>query len=336
MGKARYRWIGSTILVSALASACAPDRSSVDNSPEIAQAEPVDEISSEPTGEPDGLMVYAQRAREAEAREDWEAARDEYLAALELEPNHPILLFRAARFESRLGETEEAIGRLERVADLGATGEVDADPFFDDLRDREEFQRVAKRLAENGRPHEPADIVLTFDDAELWPEGIATDAATGDIYVGSFHRKKVVRISADGRVEDFGTTASDDLQSVVGIWVDSDRRRFWAATGNEPSPEVPPEPGEVVQYDIESGDLIGRYPGPDDGRPQLINDVTVGPDGTAYVTESLEGIRSSFTRVSPDWLSSTGSPSATTARHSTSHTSRVLPLSTCRPANPSV
>ena len=238
----------------------------------------------------EGLVVHARKAREAEAQEDWALARDEYLMALEQEPRHPIVMFRVARFEAKLGEADAAIEHLNGVADLGATADVASDEFFEGLSERQDFQAVAERLRQNGRPHTPAEVVVTFDDAELWPEGIATDSATGDVYVGSLHRNKVVRISPEGHVEDVGTMAQDDLQSVVGIWVDSERRELWAATGDEGTPDAPPVPGEVVRYDLETGALVARYSGPDDGEPQLINDVTVGPDGTAYITES-EGSR---------------------------------------------
>jgi sugar lactone lactonase YvrE len=237
----------------------------------------------------EGLMVHAQRAREAETRQDWSTARDEYLKALAQEPRHPIVLLRVARYEAKLGQAEAAIQHLNGAADLGATADLTQDLFFDGLRERDDFLAVNGRLADNGSPHEPAEVVVRFADAELWPEGIATDAATGDIYVGSFNRNKVVRVLSDGTVEDFGTTAADDLQSVVGVWVDSERRELWAATSNQATPGTPLVPGEVVRYDVETGELRARYAGPDDGRPQLINDVTVGPDGTAYITESLGG-----------------------------------------------
>ncbi|MEJ2084268.1 MAG: hypothetical protein P8Y44_01145, partial [Acidobacteriota bacterium] len=252
--------------------------------------------SSEPS-EFEGLMAHAQRAREAAANDDWGTALAEYRVALEHEPDHPILLFRVARYEAKVGQDDAAIAHLERVAELGATGDTESDDSFDLLREREDFQAVAQRLAENGLAPKPAEVVVTFEDAELWPEGIATDAATGDIYVGSFGRGKVVRISPTGEVEDFGSTAEDDLQAVVGIWVDSERRELWMATGDQANPESPPVAGEVVRYSIDSGRLAARYPGPDDGKPQLINDVTVGPDGTAFVTESLGG---RIFRVPPD------------------------------------
>ena len=237
----------------------------------------------------EGLMVHAQRARAAAEQEVWEGALDEYFVALGQEPYHPILLYRAARFEAKLGRADAAIDHLERLAAVGGTGELESDPFFDGVRDHDGYQAVAERLAMNAEPHPPAEVVVTFDDAELWPEGIATDATTGDIYVGSFRQNKVVRVSPDGRVTDFGTTAADGLQAVVGIWVDSQRGELWAATGDQAAPGAPLEPGEVVRYSTETGELVSRYPGPRDDQPQLLNDVTVGPDGTAYITESLGG-----------------------------------------------
>ena len=73
----------------------------------------------------EGLMAHAQRAREAEARQDWSTARDEYQKALAQEPRHPIVLLRVARYEAKLGQAEAAIQHLNGVGRTRCHGRPD-------------------------------------------------------------------------------------------------------------------------------------------------------------------------------------------------------------------
>jgi hypothetical protein len=86
---------------------------------------------------------------------------------------------------------------------------------------------------------------------------------------------------------------------VLGIFVDADRRLLWAATGEgawrEPL-EGSPRQNELVRYDLETDKLDGRWVISDD-ELRLLNDVAVGPDGTAWATETLRG---ELYRVGPD------------------------------------
>lgn len=48
-------------------------------------------------------------------------------------------------------------------------------------------------------------------------------------------------------------------------------------------------PAELVRYNVDTGELVARYPVPEADQVLLVNDVVVTPDGTAWLTESLEG-----------------------------------------------
>ena len=143
-------------------------------------------------------------------------------------------------------------------------------------------------MGNNGAPFPPAEIHVTFADRRLYPEGIAWDADTGDLFTGSFTRNKIVRVTPEGEVSDLGTSATDDLGGVLGMWVDAPRRELWAVAGST-SMEVMNHPAELVRYQVDTGDLLARYPAPELEETILLNDVVVTPDGTAWVTESLLG-----------------------------------------------
>lgn len=241
---------------------------------------------SEPT-----LLECFESATQATEAEDWAAARKALKTGLEIAPNVPALHIYAARSEARLGNEEASRAHLEAVIRLGATTDLTADEAYADFIDRPEFQELARRLGANGAPMPEAEIVHRFTDAELWPEGIAVDTETGDLYIGSIGRRAIYRLSPDGRVVEFGSSSEDELMEVLGMWVDPHRRALWAATGigdyEEPLTGSPRE-NELIRYDLETGLIARRYPVPDD-ELRLLNDVVVGPDGTAWATETLRG-----------------------------------------------
>ena len=250
-------------------------------------------------GDPPTLLEHYENATQAATRENWESARDAFSAGLEIAPTAPALQFHVAHAHARLGEYARCRNHLETAIHLGATTDLAADEAYADVIHQPEFQDLVQRLLANGAPHPPAEIVHRFADAELWPEGIAFDDATGDIYVGSIKRHAIYRVTPAGAAEELGTSTEDGLMEVLGIWVDADRRALWAATGegawNEPL-DGPPRRNELIRYDLSTSQLDGRWTVPDD-ELRLLNDVAVGPDGTAWATETLRG---ELYRVRPD------------------------------------
>ena len=241
------------------------------------------------------LFTFGQQAAQAKGEGEWERARDIYLQALRVAPGHPIVYERIAEAEIQLGNLDAAIAYLADMASIGGTTpQIDLETF-EPLVDHPQFEEVASTLRANGAQQEPAEILLTFDDNRLSPEGIAWDAQTGDLFTGSFLLRKIVRITPEGEVSDLGESATHGLGAVLGMWVDAERRELWAAAGSTSMQETTHTP-ELVRYNVDTGELVARYPAPASDRVLLVNDVVVTADGTAWMTESLVG---ALYRVSP-------------------------------------
>jgi Cu-Zn family superoxide dismutase len=268
-------------------ASCAPREDARD-----AQEAEIAETPSQPE-----LLLCFNRGTEATKIEDWAGARDAFLDGIEVAPDVPALHLAAAGAEARLGNDAASRAHLEALARLGATADLEADDSFAEYLSRPDFLDLANRLRTNGAPHPAAEVVHIFEDKELWPEGIAIDRATGELYVGSIHRRAIFRLATDGSLHEVEWSPPDDLGEVIGIWVDSDRRALWAATGDGEWREPvsgPPRTNGLVRIDLETGDLT-RFPVPDD-EVRLLNDVVVAPDGTVWATES---VRSEVYRISP-------------------------------------
>lgn len=119
-------------------------------------------------------------------------------------------------------------------------------------------------------------VLETFElpgDA-VFPESIGVDPRGGEAYVGSLADGTLHRL-AGGRAEVWSAAGADGRGSVAGVKIDP-AGRLWAAGGYD---------GTLYVYDLADGSLLARL---DVGeRPSCVNDIAFGPDGSAYVTDSL-------------------------------------------------
>src|SRR5689334_10773244 len=114
----------------------------------------------------------------------------------------------------------------------------------------------------------PSTVAFEIAERDLFPESVAFDPADGAYYVGSLHKRKIVRVDRDGVATDFIASKGDGLWAVLGMKIDPQRRELWAnscALGpTERPPMIDPEPSEagraaVHRYDLRTGELVRRY-----------------------------------------------------------------------------
>lgn len=131
----------------------------------------------------------------------------------------------------------------------------------------------------------PAPIDLPSSRA--FPESI-TASADGTLYVGSVAEGGIVRIRPGGKPEVWIKPGADGTRSIFGVKADSLANRLWVCTNDMSSIGVP-GPGSVrgswlKAFDLTTSRLVvsARLP----GDRTLCNDIALGADGSAYVTNS--------------------------------------------------
>ncbi|MFF3020407.1 SMP-30/gluconolactonase/LRE family protein [Streptomyces sp. NPDC057939] len=129
---------------------------------------------------------------------------------------------------------------------------------------------------------------------KVYPEGIAADARTGTVYVGSYADGTVYRARPGARrAEVFLPAGADGRTTANGLRVDA-RGRLWVTDSTK----------GVTVYDTRTGARLARFDVPGDA-PRFVNDLTVTPDGSAYLTDSVRGV---IYRVTPDQPASGDGP----------------------------
>ncbi len=132
-----------------------------------------------------------------------------------------------------------------------------------------------------------AKIAFRTLEKDLIAEGISWDKKSGNFYIGSIHKNKIVQISPSGKNSDFVKSKQDGLGQVLGLHIDSKRRHLWACS-NE-AEFLKGGKSSVHQYDLHSGNLIQKYEYREKDEIHLFNDIIVLESGEVYLTDSDSG-----------------------------------------------
>jgi len=223
------------------------------------------------------------------AQYDAEAAR-RTIAAIEPllrdRPNDATLHFWLARFRAQAGDRAGAVAALEKVLELGDGFLPPKGDGFETLWEDPAFRSVYARLEARLPRLDYAPVAYELADRTLIPEGIAWDAPSRSLFMGSIAQGKVMRIAADATVTEFAGTEAN-LDHVLGIAVDAPRRIVYVV-----STSALTERGEknrrnsVYAFDADSRKLLKRYDVPS---AQQLNDVTVAPGGRVFASDSASG-----------------------------------------------
>ena len=193
----------------------------------------------------------------------------------------------------REGRRDEALRWLRALAETGIARDVANDTTFARWRDDPEFRAIAARLDSNGMPLANATRSHSLGDASLLAEDVAWDARGERFLVSSIHRRKIVAVDRSGRVTDYTAAGADSAWGMYGLALDAARGLLWATTVAGPESDVysPADSGRtaLLAYDLRSARLRQRFELPRTRERQVLGDLTVGPDGAVYLSESLGG-----------------------------------------------
>jgi sugar lactone lactonase YvrE len=125
---------------------------------------------------------------------------------------------------------------------------------------------------------------------------MAFDPKTGSFFVGSMHRRKIVRRDRDGRVRDWAGPERG-LWSILGIKIDASRGELWANSCNmgDELPMTPADPatvgrGALLRLRLTDGSVVRRYEPAAAARPICFNDLALSPAGEVYLTAGPDGL----------------------------------------------
>jgi DNA-binding beta-propeller fold protein YncE len=145
---------------------------------------------------------------------------------------------------------------------------------------------------------------ITMNTPGFVPEGVEYDTKNERFLVGSLAEGTVFVVAVDGKLRPF--IKDPELKSSVGIEVDEARDRLLVANsdssvfGGRGAGQA-----KLGVYDLTSGRRLAMVDlgavGPAEAKAHFANDLTVGPDGSVYVTDTLARV---IYEVTPQYVAS--------------------------------
>ncbi|HEY2034015.1 MAG TPA: hypothetical protein VGH02_10060 [Rhizomicrobium sp.] len=253
-----------------------------------AMADPVYDVSQFNAYENDGTAALrAGKYAEAEAA---------FASAVLYNPQQAGGFYNLAAAAARAGHREKALAALEHFAQFGFGVNLMAAPDFAGLRDAPEFQRIAQKLANATAPLCSCKMFYQGSAEPFIAEGVANDTHTGRVFVSSIAQRKIVAIRG-GKAYDFAQLP--DGLSPLGLRINAAHDLLWVAASTLPQSNSGSGDfgnAALIALDITSGALHARYNAPVTASRRSFSDLTFAPDGTAYVSDAIEG---SIFRLTP-------------------------------------
>jgi hypothetical protein len=196
-------------------------------------------------------------------------------------PDRGAALFLLARQYAHLGELQKALARLKDclALDAGFDPEPGESRSLRALASNPEFREMLEEVHRRYSPVHKANVAFTVPAKDLFPEGLAVDAEKQLFYMGSMHRRKIVKFTLNGNVSDFVSQDAYDLMPIGGVHVDPVDHSVWASTdaGEKHRPEL-------LHFDAQ-GKLLERYGSPGT-MPYDLNDLVLRGSREIFTTDT--------------------------------------------------
>jgi sugar lactone lactonase YvrE len=232
------------------------------------------------------LQSYFTQAREAYKAGDYPQFYYMITEAHKLHPYHQGVLYQAGVASALTNKPEEAIRYLNQAVQIRS----DFDLSIADLKSisgTEEFKKLLVLQTELQTKVIHSDTAFVIKEKTLHIECIAPGESKNIFYLGSIHKRKIIRVDEKGNAKDFTASAQNGLCSVFGIKVDASKKNLWACSS--PIPEMENydsgATSGVFKYDIKTGKLLARYM-PAEKKEYIFGDLTLDPSGKVFVSDT--------------------------------------------------
>lgn len=234
---------------------------------------------------------YLEKARDYYSKKDYSNFYESLKSANELHPYHQGILYQLGIAEALTNRPQESIAHLTKAIYINADYDLTI-PELESLEDLSEYDQLLELQVKLQTPTVGSDTAFVIKDRELHIESITYYARGREFYLGSIHKRKIIKINKNGEVSDFTKSAESGLASVFGLKVDSKRKLLWACSS--PMPEMENydtlTQSAVFKFDLMSGKLLEKYFPSMDQKEFVFGDLALTSQGEVFVSDSRNNI----------------------------------------------
>ena len=243
-----------------------------------------------PEALPDNVPALLAKANSTYAAKDYLTYRKVLERLREMRPNNSEYMYQLVIAYALLDEKRQAYDLMLRMQQQGLAYDFNETEDSMNIRGTEVFDYVNDLMKRAAEPMGESEPVFTLPGNVVLPAAIAWDESRQKFLVGTIAEGSILAVDKDGQISElFKATSENGMWSVFDILVDQSRNRLWVSSAATPgfSGFDPADKGRsaLFEFDLETLQMIRRYPVPVDGRQHVLGSMTLGPDGEIYIAD---------------------------------------------------
>jgi sugar lactone lactonase YvrE len=211
--------------------------------------------------------------------------------AYALHPYHQGILYHYALAAALVNKPDEALHYLTRAVYIDAEFDLE-NTALKTLFSMSDFIRLKEARKKLTTPIILSDTAFILKDRQLHLETITPGETTGTFYLGSIHKRKIIKVDEHGSARDFTASAQDGLTAVMGLCVNKQTNSLWACASplEEMKNYDTTQRAAVYRYDLTSKKLTEKYVPDDSLKGCVFGDLTLNSNGQVFISDSKNNI----------------------------------------------
>lgn len=248
------------------------------------------------TGVPavDSAAVARAAWREASRSESPAVALTHVTHAARAWPGQPAYWSGMAVVAAQASDTARLLEALAMLGRLGSGAAVIEDTAVVRMSTVFGVAEAVRRLRSATSDVKGGRIFRSTPDSTVFAEGVDADSASGRIYVASIRHRTVYVVEPDGAWRDLALHRAPRVGAVLGVRVARGGKRLWVTTVGLPQMRgyMPADSSlaALLLVRADDGSIERRWDLPDVGAPHVLGDLTVGPGGDVFITDSRQPV----------------------------------------------
>lgn len=239
---------------------------------------------------PENVPALLVKANTAYVDKDYPAFRTAMESLHKLRPNNSEYMYQLVIAYALMDEKSQAYNLMLHMQQQGLAYDFMQSDDTLNIRGTEVFDYVNDLMKLAGDPMGESEQAFVLPAGVVTPEAIAWDESRQKFLVGTIAGGQVFAVGGDGEVTELLRADNENgLWAIFGILVDQPRNRLWVSSASMPgfSRFDPADKGRsaLFEFNLETLDLLNRYPVPVDGQSHILGNMVLGPDGDVFIAD---------------------------------------------------
>lgn len=239
---------------------------------------------------PENVPALLVKANEAYAAKDYLTFRGTLKRLNELRPYNSEYMYQLVIAHALLDEKSQAYEMMLGMQQQGLAYDFSITDSTKNIRNTEVFDYINDLMKTAAEPMGESESVFTLPDSVIMPETLAWDESRQKFLVGTVAEGSILAVGKDGQVTELLKANQENrMWAVFGILVDQARKRLWVSSASMSAylrfDPVDNGRSALFEFDLETLELIHRYPVPVDGLSHNLGNMVLSPNGDIFIVD---------------------------------------------------